>query len=247
MSHPAAAMDLGARRWTELGHGHHRWLLAVPVGSCEQHGPHLPLDTDTIIAVSLAESLARRRDDTLVAPAIGIGASGEHASFPGTLSIGTEALTDVLVELARSALPDPTGTATTDLTTADPFSAVLFVNGHGGNVDALERARSLLGSESRRVDVWHPRVHGGDPHAGHTETSLMLFLHPDRVEEGLAEVGSTARFSEIGSQLTSGRLADVSPNGVLGDPTGATAEVGAALFEGLLDDLLGTASRLQGT
>ena len=247
MSHPAAAMELGARRWTELGHGHQRWLLAVPVGSCEQHGPHLPLDTDTLIAVSLAESLARRRDDTLVAPAIGIGASGEHASFPGTLSIGTAALTDVMVQLARSALPAPTGTATTDLTTADPFSAVLFVNGHGGNVDALERARSLLGSESRRVDVWHPRVHGGDPHAGHTETSLMLFLHPDRVEEGLAEVGSTARFSEIGSQLTSGRLADVSPNGVLGDPTGATAEVGAALFEGLLDDLLGTASRLQGT
>ncbi|MEZ5269935.1 MAG: creatininase family protein [Microthrixaceae bacterium] len=163
MSHPAAAMDLGARRWTELGHGHQRWLLAVPVGSCEQHGPHLPLDTDTLIAVSLAESLARRRDDTLVAPAIGIGASGEHASFPGTLSIGTEALTDVLVELARSALPDPTGTATTDLTTADLFSAVLFVNGHGGNVDALERARSLLGLESRRVDVWHPRCMEGIP------------------------------------------------------------------------------------
>src|SRR4030081_1452778 len=78
-------------------------LLAVPLGSTEQHGPHLPLDTDTRIATALAAGLARRRDDGVVAPALPYGASGEHAGFPGTLSVGTPALELLLVELVRSA------------------------------------------------------------------------------------------------------------------------------------------------
>lgn len=221
---------LSARRWPELSDGHH--LLAVPVGSCEQHGPHLPLDTDTLIAEAFAAHLAQRREATLVGPTLSVGASGEHSDFPGTLSVGTTAMTAVVVELARSALPEPGSTR------PSPFDAVLFVNAHGGNVEALTAARATLSAESRRVAVWHPRVPGGDPHAGLTETSLMLHLHPGKVRMDLAEPGSTARFSDIRGELAAGGLAAVAPNGVLGDPTGATETHGAQLFAELGQDLL---------
>jgi creatinine amidohydrolase len=82
-------------------------LLLVPVGSCEQHGPHLPLGTDTLIAEALAQAAVERATGSVVSPSIAIGASGEHRGFPGTLSIGADALVEVAVELARSALAVP--------------------------------------------------------------------------------------------------------------------------------------------
>src|SRR6516165_984356 len=105
--------------------------IMVPLGSTEQHGPHLPLDTDTRIATAVARGAATRLEqEWLVAPAIPYGASGEHQSFAGTISIGTEALTMMLVEYGRSA--------------ACWARRLVFVNGHGGNVDALSRAVSRL-------------------------------------------------------------------------------------------------------
>ena len=92
---------LGGERWPELVD--RRPLIALPLGSCEQHGPHLPLDTDTRIAVALAARLAGAMLDVLVAPPFTIGASWEHHEFPGLLSITNELLADVLVEVARSA------------------------------------------------------------------------------------------------------------------------------------------------
>ena len=77
-------------------------VLILPLGSCEQHGPHLPLDTDTRIAVALAHGIAAARTDAVVAPAVAFGSSGEHEGFAGTLSVGTEALRLLLVELVRS-------------------------------------------------------------------------------------------------------------------------------------------------
>src|SRR4051794_4828940 len=126
-------------------------MLVVPLGATEQHGPHLPLGTDTMVAVALARALARERD-VLVAPALPYGSSGEHSGFPGTLSIGQAALELVVVELARSA-----------------GSPVLFVCAHGGNAEPLARA-------VRQVDgtrAWFPRW-AGDAHAGRVETSLVL-------------------------------------------------------------------------
>src|SRR5258708_30811265 len=78
-------------------------ILAVPVGATEQHGPHLPLSTDTVIAVALCTRLAALRPDVLVAPAIPYGSSGEHAGFPGTMSIRQAALELLIVELCPSA------------------------------------------------------------------------------------------------------------------------------------------------
>lgn len=221
-------MRLGDMAWPEVTSGR---VLVAPLGSCEQHGPHLPLDTDTRIAVALAEVLADRLDGLVVAPPVGVGASGEHQSFPGTLSIGTVALEALVVELVRSALP-PAGSDR-----PEPFRGVVLVNGHGGNVEAVGRATALLLDEGRDVLSWHPRVHGGDSHAGRTETSLLLHLDPTCVRADRIEVGSTARWREIGARVVAEGLAAVSPNGVLGDPSGATAAEGKAVFTSLVDDL----------
>lgn len=215
--------------WPEVPDGA---LLVVPLGSCEQHGPHLPLDTDLRIAEHLATRLVEQRPDAVLAPSVGIGASGEHQSFPGTLSIGTAALELVLVELVRCALPEPGDGRPA------PFRAVVIVNGHGGNVDATTAAAARLRDEGRDVLVWHPVVPHGDSHAGRTETSMMLHLDPEAVRLDRLEVGSTARWRDIGEVVRAEGLAAVTPNGVLGDPRGATADEGESLLDGLVDDLI---------
>lgn len=217
------ATRLGDSTWTELdGAPDQRPILAVPIGSCEQHGPHLPLDTDTRIAVALAEGLAATDPRVLVTPPIGITASGEHQGFPGTLSIGTAATELVLVELVRS---------------ADWAYGVVFVNGHGGNIDAVRAAAAVSSAEGRRVLAWWPRLRGGDAHAGRTETSLMLAIAPKVVRTDLAQPGVTTAIPALVDELRRGGVAAVSPNGVLGDPTGATAADGVDMLGQLVADL----------
>ena len=205
-------------------------LLVLPIGSTEQHGPHLPLGTDTCVARALAERLAAARDDVIVAPALPYGASGEHASFAGTLSIGTTVLRDVLVEIVRS---------------ADAFAGVVLVSGHGGNAAALRDAVAIGRAESRRVMAWEPRrgvlVNAGrtpDAHAGRTETSLLLAISPAQVHPDRAEAGNLRDLDELLGALRAGGVAAVSPNGVLGDPTGATADEGVELLDALGADLV---------
>jgi mycofactocin precursor peptide peptidase len=208
--------------WTEVAARAPSSLLVVPLGATEQHGPHLPLSTDADIAVAIADSLADVRDDVLVAPALAYGASGEHAGFAGTLSIGTSALTHVLVELVRS---------------ADAFRGIVLVAAHGGNRDAVDAAVELLTDECRFVLAWRPHIGGGDAHAGRTETSLMLAL--DRsVDVDRAEAGATQPLGELMTRLVRGGVASVSANGVLGDPAGASAAEGHALFDALTADLV---------
>ena len=198
-------------------------LLAVPVGATEQHGPHLPLCTDTDLAVALCARLAAARPGVLVAPPLAYGGSGEHEDFPGTLSIGTEAVELLLVELGRSA--------------TRTFSRVLLVSTHGGNADAVRRAERRLRAESRDVRAWLP-IWEGDAHGGRAETSLELALAPDRVRPGRAEAGNTRPLTELMPELRRSGVRAVSPNGVLGDPAGASAAEGAALLARLGADLL---------
>lgn len=197
--------------------------LVVPVGSTEQHGPHLPLDTDTRIAVALAGQIAEHLG-FLLAPPIAYGASGEHQGFPGTISIGTEALTAVLTEYGRSACLWVT--------------RVVFVNGHGGNVDALRSATATLRGEARDA-AWLSTCPGAaDAHAGHTETSLLLHLWPQAVRTDRLAAGNTEPLAELMPRLRRGGVAAVSPSGVLGDPTTATAADGAGAFAEMVSECL---------
>ncbi|WP_078280413.1 mycofactocin biosynthesis peptidyl-dipeptidase MftE [Mycobacteroides franklinii] len=196
--------------------------LFTPLGSTEQHGPHLPLDTDTRIASAVATAAARKLaadavgGRTALAPAIAYGASGEHQSFAGTISIGTEALRHLLVEYARSA--------------AQWCRRIVFVNGHGGNIEATVSAVRLLRAEGRDIAWWACAVEGGDAHAGHVETSLLLHISPDVVRREEVLAGNSAPLHELMAPMRAGGVAAVSAIGVLGDPTTASSQEGARML-----------------
>lgn len=205
-------MRLVDATWPEVAAAS-RPVLLVPTGSLEQHGPHLPLATDTLVATAVADRVHAARPATGLAPAVPYGASGEHEGFPGTVSIGTDALCSVVVEIVRDAAVD--------------WQTVVVVNGHGGNVDALRRASALCREEGRRLEVVSLGLAGMDAHAGRAETSMLLHLHPGLVHLDRAEPGVTTPVVDLLPTLRTGGIRAVSPNGVLGDPTGASAEEGA--------------------
>lgn len=209
--------------WPQIDEG--RLVVVVPLGSMEQHGPHLPLDTDTRIAEVVAAALVAATPSAVLAPSVAYGASGEHEGFPGTVSVGTEALTQLLVELGRSM--------------SRWTRRVLLVSGHGGNAEALRSAVNRLRDESHEV-AWWPCSPGADAlttlggsadsHAGRVETSLMLHLAPDTVDLDLAEAGNRRPLKELLPRLRASSVAAVSGNGVLGDPAGASPGEGAMLL-----------------
>jgi creatinine amidohydrolase len=195
-------------------------IVLLPLGSFEQHGPHLPWETDTIIIDSVIAQALRdiqfAADVFLVAPTIAISASDEHAGFSGTLSTGTEPLVQSVVAICRS---------------ASWAHGVCIVNGHGGNVDALERISSALTYEKIKYSIWSlPSYDGADMHAGHTETSVMLHVAPEKVQTDRIERGTIGDVSELVAQMRTVGVAGVSNNGVLGDPTTATKEHGIAVM-----------------
>jgi creatinine amidohydrolase len=216
---------LSASTWPELSHRARSdgWLV-IPLGSTEQHGPHLPVTTDTDIAVAIAEGAAARDGSLTVAPAVAYGASGEHQGFPGTLSIGQDATQLLLLELGRSA--------------ATGFDGTVVVSSHGGNAAPLSRAMSQLAEEGHPVWSWSPSW-PGDLHAGRTETSLMLAIAPDRVHLDRARPGDRRGLDELLPLLRAGGVRSVSANGVLGDPTGSSTDEGARLLELAVEELLG--------
>jgi mycofactocin system creatininase family protein len=241
---PRPTIGAGAMNWayhrrvafpSELGDSTSRQLLSssptvvIPVGSIEQHGPHLPLDTDTRIATAVARVVAMRlahdepgEPDWLLAPGIAYGASGEHESFAGTVSIGTEALSLLLLEYGRSA--------------TNWARRLVFVNGHGGNVAALRSAVSRIRFEGRDAAWCSCSAPGGDAHAGHTETSVLLHISPEAVRTGEVRPGNRAPLSELMPRMRGGGVAAVTEVGVLGDPTTATAAEGERIFDHMVSD-----------
>ena len=196
-----------------------RPIVVVPIGSWEQHGPHLPFDTDSVIATELVRRATESLSDvrTFVVPPINFSASGEHAGFPGTISIGGDTTTRTLVELARS---------------CDWADGIVFVNGHGGNARAMRSAMDVIAAEGRRAASWSPTTTDPtDTHAGHVETSVMLAIDPARVRMDRARIGTTTPLSDIIGDLRDHGVRAVSDNGVLGDPTRANAEDGRSILD----------------
>ncbi|GAA1627093.1 mycofactocin biosynthesis peptidyl-dipeptidase MftE [Leucobacter chromiireducens] len=221
--------------------GRHTWetvprvTLIIPIGSLEQHGPHLPLHTDSVIAEAVAVRVAasfpfpgdsrpgRSAPDTgtvIVGPALPYGASGEHQDFPGTVSIGTSALATVCVELGRSAL--------------HWAPRVCLLNGHGGNVAALGIAVRALRAEGRDVAWASCAVRGEEPsdlHAGDAETSAMQAVLPAQVRTDRMTRGLVHPPERLLPELRRHGVRALAPSGVLGDPREASPATGTTLLE----------------
>ena len=203
--------------------------VILPLGATEQHGPHLPLGTDTIRAAALAKRLAACLPHVLIAPPLPVGCSDEHAGFPGLLSLNTDTLTGVIVDCARRLA-------------AWGVQRLVILSAHGGNGQALNRAAERLRDEVPDLEVWLPdklpdineailAVARADHlsaaavglHAGEGETSELLYLRPDLVRLDQAAPGFRGDMAEIIPKLEQVGLRPVTPNGVLGDPTRAEA------------------------
>lgn len=202
-------------------------IVLVPLGSTEQHGPHLPLATDTIIAAAVAHEAAEQMAirtglRVLVAPALPYGASGEHQEFPGTVSIGHEALRVVLVELIRSI--------------ATWSSRIVVINAHGGNEPTVSSVVDQMRRERHRVQVVTCAVQDPtDAHAGRDETSMLLHLRPELVRAEAVVTGNTRPLAQLLPELVAVGMRPVTPTGVLGDPRGATSDAGRAAMSEMVD------------
>jgi mycofactocin system creatininase family protein len=213
--------DMGSSFLSSSDISEHRSIVLLPLGAWEQHGPHLPLDTDTIIINAVVAHALSGMDHPLhqfiVAPTISITASDEHSGFPGTLSTGTQALVDSVVAICRS---------------ASWARHICIVNGHGGNTDALRQISSALDYEQIHHSIWSlPNYVGADMHAGHTETSLLLHLDPQRVHLDRLQVGTTGDSRELIEAMRKDGVSAIAPNGIIGDATTATSEHGNAVLD----------------
>jgi creatinine amidohydrolase len=221
--------------------------VVIPVGSIEQHGPHLPLLVDAAIARLVSEAAARKVCDqisVIVAPTLVYGLSEEHMGFPGTVTVCIKTFMDMAKEVVVSL-------------TQHGFERFLFLNAHAGNIEALKLvARSVRKRHKCLVAVssyWEiayegllplRRGRGGGPsHGGEEETSLMLYLQPDLVDMSTATPNPIRWRSPYLSgdnvrdpQVAYGRLrTDIAPQGHNGDPTLASSANGELLFGAIVD------------
>ncbi|MEA2157255.1 MAG: creatinine amidohydrolase [Solirubrobacteraceae bacterium] len=225
-----------------------RSVLVQPVGAVEQHGPHLPLSTDLVIAQEMAERVVARRGEELdlwLLPALAYTKSDEHAWAPGTIALRAQTLLAVLDDIGRS------------LATL-PANRLAFLNGHGGNTALLAVAnRELRRAHGLMTFLLHPRLPrdsgggaGEDPaelgmgvHAGRDETSIMLHLRPELVDmtkaaRAVPEQLAGNQHVTFGGSVAFGWCSDdLHPSGVIGDPTLAGAELGAQLVEQMVAQL----------
>jgi creatinine amidohydrolase len=226
-------------------------VLVQPVGAIEQHGPHLPLSTDLLIAQELAERVVAARGDELdlwLLPPLAYTKSNEHAWAPGTIWLSAQTMLAVLDDLGRCIATLPT-------------RRLAFLNGHGGNTALLAVAnRELRVAHGLMTFLLHPSLpRDSDPnhpgsaedddelgmgvHAGRDETSIVLHLRPELVDMSLAaravpEAMAQRARVRFGGDVPFGWIsADLHPSGVIGDPTLATAARGAQLVEGMVTSL----------
>jgi creatinine amidohydrolase len=228
-------------------------VAVLPVGAIEQHGPHLPLGTDMMIADGLVMRACEQLESdvtVLVLPTQAIGESTEHGAFPGTLSHEAETLlaawTEIGVALTRSGI-----------------HKLVIVNAHGGQSQIVDLVAQRLRARHAMLVVRASYLNWPLPdglmeadeirhghHGGQAETSIMLALHPDVVRMDKARdfasnarelAGRHRRFGQGGSLGFAWQAEDLNPAGVVGNAAGATAEQGEILldhFAARLSDLI---------
>lgn len=206
--------------------------VILPVGSTEQHGRHLPLGTDALVAAALADRVSRA-SGVLAAPAIPIGMAMHHLAFPGSIALKPATLAAVITDVVESLY-------------GHGFRRVLIINGHGGNIASIDSAIPVLMARPdlsiKVVNWWREesvaalarRDFGGSGHASADEASAVLALHPN-----LVRMDRTGGPSSLVWSQNPRRLRELHPDGNAGpDPALATAAAGEALVTAAVDACL---------
>ena len=223
-------MELSAATWPEIRDCESD-LAVLPVGSTEQHGPHAPLGTDTLTATAVAEAgVAAYREqageDVPIAPPIPVGVAAEHRAFDGTLWVSPDTFRAYVRETVASLAHHG-------------FDRVVIVNGHGGNTDALREVTGTISREDAAYTIaftWFDSIDTEEEmgHGGPVETSLISHLDRAAIREDELPAAREEAGDGWGEWVASVNLAHdsdaFSDNGVVGDPTDATAELGERLL-----------------
>jgi creatinine amidohydrolase len=202
----------------------------IPVGSMEQHGPHLPVSTDALIAEHVA-GLVAKKIGALVLPAVAYGVSFEHAPM-FNVSLKDLTLASVLRDMCASLA-------------AHGMRQIIIINGHHGNIKALERVKGVKGTSVYVIHYWrHMKQELG--HAGDAETSLVLAIAPELVDMRKAVPGARKptkkKYAKVAGRP--GSFVRVTGNGVWGDPRKASAKKGRLLLKEITANLATTISEL---
>lgn len=236
-------MYLADQAWPDLGdYVAEESVAVVPLGSTEQHGPHLPLATDHLIAEALAREAAERAG-YLCTPTINVGVSTHHMQFHGTMSVDPPEFRDYVESFSRNL-------------TYHGIDRIVYVNAHGGNMEHLREVGRRLRQDEVAFAVewmWDESIpelvssifeHNG-PHGGPKETAMIMHIAPELVhEDRLAEARDDGLMDISAGNLTKHGARnfydaiDNSENGVFGDQTDATPEKGAELFEAATEQLV---------
>jgi creatinine amidohydrolase/Fe(II)-dependent formamide hydrolase-like protein len=226
-------------------------IALLPVGSIEQHGPHLPMDTDAIDAEYLARQVAEACSDPkpLVLPLLPYGVSYEHSDFKGTISVSNNSLAQLVYDIGISVAKSG-------------INKLVIINGHGGNSPALNYAAQLINRDARificvdsgetsDVDIYKIIESPNDIHAGEVETSTSLAIRPHLVRTDKISK-HVPRFSSGYMDLTSKRFVSwyghtkkISKTGVIGDPTKASAEKGEKIWRIMIAHLVSLVEELK--
>jgi len=228
----------------------------VPVGSCEQHGPHLPIDTDAYDAFWLSLKAAEKAQCAIVVPPLNYGVSLHHMDFSGTVTLSPHTLEQVAYEVVYSL-------------TKHGFKKVLFENGHGGNTPALEAAVQRIKADTNAFvvidtvslipDFIEKFIETPyDAHAGEFETSTTLanrenFVVKERIKKPKIKLPDS-KYTKIGLKETGPKVSwgfrtkEISETGVIGDPTKASKEKGETAWKLAIErlaDLLAELDKLK--
>ena len=213
--------------------------VVVTVGSTEQHGAHLPISTDSLIADELGLQIVIRLGNALLAPTIRVGVSDHHMSFPGTISIRKETLINIITDYCLSLA-------------GHRFTNIAVIPTHSGNCKAIEKAIEHLQTKTRETNfIGFSDLMGGfkpifdtaakytiipeiaGTHAGEAETSMVLAIRPDLVEMNKAERGYVGNLEKARSIVFKEGVEVLTKNGIFGDPTEADAKRGGAYLSNM--------------